>query len=163
MNFIVKKALSLTLEEKTARGLTGIPGSWPIESYPHTGDVPTDFELMSSEDLQNLKDGYQTEYNNWASAINPPLTGVLYSKADLKYKVQGYTTSGYLSTVTWFKTKTNDVYSNKAKEITYNFNENVLISSTEKTFDQAGNEYTSKTSTILTEVTSTTQKIIEEN
>lgn len=69
MNLLVKKASSLTIEEKTALGINGIPENWPIESYPYVDNIPAGFELMSDSDVALLKTNNQAAYDAWLVSI----------------------------------------------------------------------------------------------
>ncbi len=70
MDMIVKKASALSPEEKSSRGLTGIPNGWPIESYPDPGgDVPEGCERMSEEDLILYRANLQADYDVWHASI----------------------------------------------------------------------------------------------
>ena len=76
MDYIIKKALSLTSEEKTNRGITGIPDNWPIEKYPYVDSVPENFELISEEDLEILIDSNQISYDVWLQSLRPVMTPI---------------------------------------------------------------------------------------
>jgi hypothetical protein len=65
MNLIVKKAISLTEEEKISLGVVGIPDNWPVETYPYLDTVPAGYELMSEENLVILKQDNQAAFDIW--------------------------------------------------------------------------------------------------
>jgi hypothetical protein len=71
MDFIIKKALSLTEEEKTLRGIVGIPDNWPIEKYQYVDTIPENFELISEENLNLLIANNQTDYDAWLQSLRP--------------------------------------------------------------------------------------------
>jgi hypothetical protein len=71
MDLIVKKASSLTSEEKIALGINGIPDNWPVESYPYTGTVPSGFEQMTDSALEALKANNQAAYDAWVAPMHP--------------------------------------------------------------------------------------------
>lgn len=71
MDYIIKRASSLTAEEKTVLGITGIPADWPVESYPYTGNVPSLFEQISDTDLDILKNNNRAAYDAWLQAMRP--------------------------------------------------------------------------------------------
>jgi hypothetical protein len=71
MNFIIKKASSLTEEEQTSRGIKGIPQDWPIEKYIYIDTIPDGFELISEEDLETLVYNNQAAYDAWLNALRP--------------------------------------------------------------------------------------------
>jgi|WetSurMetagenome_2_1015567.scaffolds.fasta_scaffold28553_2 hypothetical protein len=69
MDLIVKQASSLSAEEKSAMGITGIPEAWPIESYPYSGTIPSGFTQMSEADFNLLKANNQAAYDAWLVSI----------------------------------------------------------------------------------------------
>lgn len=71
MDLIVKQASALTTEEKTTLGITGIPDSWPIESYPYVDVVPDGFTQMTDSDMQAIKDNNQAAYDAWLQSLRP--------------------------------------------------------------------------------------------
>ena len=71
MDLIVKKASTLTDNEKISLGILGIPNEWPIESFPYSGTVPTGFELMTDSALVQLKTNNQAAYDAWLNALRP--------------------------------------------------------------------------------------------
>lgn len=71
MSLIIKKASSFSTEEKAQMGITGIPANWPIESYLYVDTIPSGFELITSEDLQTLKENNQAAYDAWVQALRP--------------------------------------------------------------------------------------------
>jgi hypothetical protein len=71
MDYIIKKASSLTSEELTALGITGIPQDWPIESYLYNNVVPNGFEQISDTDLEQLKANNQAAYDAWLQSLRP--------------------------------------------------------------------------------------------
>jgi len=75
MNLIIKTAGDLTLAERQAQNIVGIPLAWPIESYVYTsGEIPAGFTLISSEDLDSIRATNQAAYDAWyASTIIIPV------------------------------------------------------------------------------------------
>lgn len=75
MNLIIKTAGDLTLAERQAQNIVGIPLAWPIESYVYTsGEIPAGFTLVSLEDLNSIKAANQASYDIWyASTIIIPV------------------------------------------------------------------------------------------
>jgi catechol 2,3-dioxygenase-like lactoylglutathione lyase family enzyme len=71
MDWIIKKASTLTEDEKAVIGITGIPNDWPIESYPFGGTVPDGFEQISEENLAILKANNQAAYDAWVQSKRP--------------------------------------------------------------------------------------------
>lgn len=74
MDYIIKKASSLSEEEQTALGFTGIPQDWPIEKYKYVDSIPEGFELINSEDLDTLIFNNQAAYDSWLQAKRPVIT-----------------------------------------------------------------------------------------
>ena len=71
MDYIVKKASSLTDDEKIALGIAGIPQEWPIEMYPYTDVVPDGYIQISDVDLAQLKLNNQAAYDAWLQSLRP--------------------------------------------------------------------------------------------
>lgn len=68
MNWIIKKAITLSEEQKSILGLVGIPLNWPIEILPYSEIIPEGFELISEEDLILLKVNNQASYDSWLAS-----------------------------------------------------------------------------------------------
>lgn len=75
MNLIIKTAGDLTLAERQAQNIVGIPLAWPIESYVYTGgEIPSGFTVVTSVELDNIRATNQTAYDAWyASTIIIPV------------------------------------------------------------------------------------------
>lgn len=71
MDYIIKKASALTVEEQTSRGILGIPQDWPIEQYVYNDSIPEGFELISDVALEDLKLNHQVEYDAWLQSLRP--------------------------------------------------------------------------------------------
>ena len=76
MDYIIKKASSLSTEEQTDRGILGIPSNWPIEKYPYDNLVPDGFEQISDTDLATLIDNNQASYDAWLQTLRPIITPI---------------------------------------------------------------------------------------
>lgn len=70
VDYIIKKANKLSADEKYFSGLTDIPENWPVECYLYYDIIPDGFELISRDDLDNLKNSLQSEYNTWRNNKN---------------------------------------------------------------------------------------------
>jgi len=68
MDYVIKRASSLTEEEQSLRGITGIPQDWPVEKYPYVDSVPDGYEQISEENLQILIDNNQASYDAWLAS-----------------------------------------------------------------------------------------------
>lgn len=71
MDYVIKRASAFTLEEQTAKGISGIPQDWPVEIYPYEELVPEGFELISEENLALLRANNQAAYDAWLQALRP--------------------------------------------------------------------------------------------
>jgi hypothetical protein len=71
MDYIIKKASTLTIEEKTSMGIIGIPDNWVVESYPYMGIIPAGFEQISDVDLAILKENTKASYDAWLAPMRP--------------------------------------------------------------------------------------------
>jgi len=70
MDWLIKRASTLSEEELSNRGITGIPEDWPIEKYPYNEEVgnPNNLELISQEDLDLLIFNNQSSYDAWVAS-----------------------------------------------------------------------------------------------
>ena len=76
MIFIIKKAGTLTTEEKTTLGILGIPDNWPIEMYIYEDVVPDGFEQIDQDALSLLKENNQAAYDAWLQSLRPIINPV---------------------------------------------------------------------------------------
>lgn len=87
MDYIIKKASSLTTEEKEALGITGIPNDWPIEKYPYSGgSVPDGYEVISESALDELIFNNQAAYDAWLQAKRPIIPPIPENPVDSEHK-----------------------------------------------------------------------------
>jgi hypothetical protein len=82
MDLIIKTAGDLTLAERQAQNIVGIPLAWPIESYVYTGgEIPSGFTVVTSVELDNIRATNQTAYDAWyASTIIIPVVIPAFTK-----------------------------------------------------------------------------------